>query len=113
MGRPGCPERACSTASIARVLSVLIARSVGSALWGAGGMRRTLLGGPCLRGTGREGLLEVGDERADDLLLLRLGRLPAHRHVLHVARVGGSRHQPAAVDEPERRGDVTRDLEDL
>src|SRR2546426_2890939 len=109
---PGWPDFACSTASIASVLIVLIASRIRSALGGAGGMARRLLGGR-LRGACREGLLEVGDERTHHLVVVRLGRLLPHHDVLHVARVRRSRDQPTPVDEAEGRGDGPADLEDL
>src|SRR2546425_8316563 len=104
---PGWPDLAFSTASIASVLMVLIASRVRSALGGAGGMARRLRGGG-LRGARREGLLEVGDERAHHLVVVRLGRLLPHHDVLHVARVRRSGDQPAAVDQAEGDRKSTR-----
>src|SRR2546422_9800076 len=90
---------------MASVLRVLIASRASSALSAVDGMGTRTPVSPDLRGTGRQGLLEVGDERTDDLLVVRLARLLAHDHVLHVARAGRPGDRPPAVAEAERPGD--------
>src|SRR6185295_7813790 len=109
---PGWPDFACSTASMASVLIVLIARRAMSSRACAGGMV-TGSGDFALGRTRSKGLLEIGGERADDLVVVRLGHLLAHDDVLHVARVGRAGDHPAAFDEAERRGDRLADLEDF
>src|SRR5262245_18153340 len=97
---PGWTDFACSTASMASVLTVSVARRASRTSSGAEVMRGPAPV-PASGWAGRQRLLEIGGERAHDLLVLRLVGLAAHDEILHFPRVRRPGDEPAAVDQAE------------